>query len=215
MSPVGTNANCQLHRAMSASEGKAENICSDRVFLSLTQKRRLITAPPVRAGDDHHFPRNAICLADDCSPPVWPPPPLIEAPRRHQGRAVWIDPVVFRAITISRNNIIIPRSWPYHGHPDKNPPWFMNDLCLPRPGFSTRRPEVTQHQGRSESARDGHYLHASASLPESAKGLKARQANSLSTGLNDRFWHKREVPRAPVDVRVRGPTGLIADMAFR
>lgn len=122
---------------------------------------------------------------DCCSPPVWPPPPLIEAPRRHQGRAVWINPVVFRAITISWNNIIIPRSWPYHRHPDNNPPWFMNDLCLPRPGFSTRRPEVTQRQGRSESARDGHYFHASASLPESAKGLKARQANSLSTGVND------------------------------
>jgi hypothetical protein len=148
-------------------------------------------SPPRPTGDDQDSPGMGSVWRDGCSPPVWPPPPLIEAPRRHQGRAVWINPVVFRAITISWNNIIVPRSWPYYGHRDNNPPWFMNDLCLPRPGFSTRRPEVTQQQGRSESARDGHYLHASASLPESAKRLKARQANSS----NDRLWHFSDMPR--------------------
>jgi hypothetical protein len=162
-------------------------------------------SPPRPTGDDQDSPGMGSVWRDGCSPPVWPPPPLIEAPRRHQGRAVWINPVVFRAITISWNNIIIPRSWPYHGHRDNNPPWFMNDLCLPRPGFSTRRPEVTQQQGRSESAPDGHYLHASASLPESAKGLKARQANSS----NDRLWLKREVPTASRNVRVRRRSGRI------
>jgi hypothetical protein len=64
----------------------------------------------------------------------------------------------------------------------------MNDLFLPYPGLCARRPEITQHQNRSESACDGHYFHASASLPESAKGLKARQANSFSIGLNGGLW---------------------------
>jgi hypothetical protein len=144
---------------------------------------------------------------DGCSPPVWPPPSLIEAPRRHQGWPVWIDPVVFRAITISWNNIIIPGSWPYHGHLDNNPSWFMNDFCLPRPGFSTRRPEITHYQGRSESARDSHYLHVSASLPESAKGLKARQANSFSTGLNDGLWRETVMAAESPDVCCPGQGG--------
>ncbi|MGF6311085.1 hypothetical protein ABIB82_005191 [Bradyrhizobium sp. i1.8.4] len=135
------------------------------------------------------FPGTRSAWRDCCSPPVWPPPPLIEAPRRHQGWPVWIDPVVFRAIAISWNNIVIPWSRPYHGRRNNDPRSFMNDLCLPRPGFSTGRPEGTQYQGRSESACDGHHLHhASASSPESAKGLKARQANSLLAGLNLRVW---------------------------
>src|SRR6266478_2837190 len=51
---------------------------------------------------------------------------------RRYGRAVWIDSVVLRAITISWNNIIIPvRSCPYHGHPD-DLPWFTNDFGLLR-----------------------------------------------------------------------------------
>src|SRR5262249_21055295 len=130
-----------------------------------------------------------------CRSPVGPAP--IDAHHRHYGRAVWIDPVVLRAITISWNNIVIPRSWPYDGHRDDKPlPWFTNDLGLRRLGCSTRRPQVTQHQGCSESERYGHFPHDSASLPESAKGLKARQANSLSTCLNDPlparsgFWRK-------------------------
>ena len=63
---------------------------------------------------------------------------------RRYGRAVWIDPVVLRAITISWNNIIIPvRSCPYHGHPDDNPlPWFTNDFGLPRMRCGTERPQV-------------------------------------------------------------------------
>jgi hypothetical protein len=85
---------------------------------------------------------------------------------RHYWRAVWIDPVVLRAITISWNNIGIPvRSLPYYGLPDDKQPrrWFTNDFGLPRMGCGTKRPQVTQHQGRSESDR-GHYPHTSASL---------------------------------------------------
>src|SRR5260370_30455313 len=89
------------------------------------------------------------------------------AHHRYYGRAVWIDPVVLRSITISWNNIIIPGSWPYHGHPDDKPhPWFTNDFGLPRMGCGIKRPQVTQHQGRSASER-GHYPHASASLRQS------------------------------------------------
>ena len=83
---------------------------------------------------------------------------------RRYGRAVWIDPVVLRAITIPWNNIIIPvRSCPYHGHPD-DLPWFTNDFGLLRMRCGTERPQVTKHQGRSESY--GHYPHASTSLPQ-------------------------------------------------
>ena len=83
---------------------------------------------------------------------------------RRYGRAVWIDPVGLRAITISWNNIIIPvRSCLYHGHPD-DLPWLTNDFGLLRMRCGTERPQVTQHQGRSDSY--GHYLHASASLPQ-------------------------------------------------
>jgi hypothetical protein len=38
-SAIGTFETCRLRRAMSEFEGKAENICSDRVLLSLTQVR--------------------------------------------------------------------------------------------------------------------------------------------------------------------------------
>jgi hypothetical protein len=87
---------------------------------------------------------------------------------RHYGRAVWIDPVVLRAITISWNNIIIPRGWTYYGHRDDKPLpwWFTNDSGRPRLGCATKRPQVTQQQGRSESERCGHSPHASASLPQ-------------------------------------------------
>jgi hypothetical protein len=86
---------------------------------------------------------------------------------RRYGRAVWIDPVVLRAITISWNNIIIPvRSCPYHGHPDDKPrPRFItNDFGLLRMRCGTKRRQVTQDQGRSESY--SHYPHASTSLPQ-------------------------------------------------
>ena len=36
-SVIGTNAKCRLHRAMSEFEGKAEDIYSHRVLLTLTQ----------------------------------------------------------------------------------------------------------------------------------------------------------------------------------
>src|SRR5258707_6989625 len=89
---------------------------------------------------------------------------------RHYGPAAWIDPVVLRAITISWNNIVIPvRSCPYPGHPDDNPlPWFANDFGLLRMRCDTKRPQVTQHPGRSESERYGHYPHALASLAHTA-----------------------------------------------
>ena len=84
------------------------------------------------------------------------------AHHRHYGRAVWIDPVVLRAISVSRNNIGIPvRSW--HRDDKPHPWWFTNGFGLPRMGWGTKRAEVTQHQGRSESER-GHYPHTSASL---------------------------------------------------
>jgi len=90
------------------------------------------------------------------------------AHHRHYGRAVWIDPVVLRAITISWNNIGIPVR-PSHGHPDDKPhPWFTNNVGIPRMGCDTQRPQVTQHQRRSESERYGHYPHALASLPHTA-----------------------------------------------
>ncbi len=37
MSAFGTFETCRMRRAMSEFEGKAENICSHRVLLSLTQ----------------------------------------------------------------------------------------------------------------------------------------------------------------------------------
>ena len=40
MSGSGTFETCRLRRAMSEFEGKAENICSYRVLLSLTQSGR-------------------------------------------------------------------------------------------------------------------------------------------------------------------------------
>src|SRR4051812_49396824 len=87
---------------------------------------------------------------------------------RHYGPAAWIDPVVLRAITISRNNIVIPvRRCPYRGHPDDNPfAWFTNDFGLLRMRCGTKRAQATQDQGRSESY--DHYLHAFASLPPRA-----------------------------------------------
>jgi len=110
------------------------------------------------------------------------------AHHRHYGRAVWIDPVVLRAITISWNNIGIPvRSWPYYGHPDDKQPhrWFTNDFGLPRMGCGTKRPQVTQHQGRSESKR-GHYPHTSASLPQSQNQRAPGHDRSSCAGLNFR-----------------------------
>src|SRR5260370_14467482 len=113
---------------------------------------------------------------------------------RHYGPAAWIDPVVLRAITISWNNIIIPGSWPYHhGHPDDKPhPWFTNDFGLPRMGCGIKRPQVTQHQGRSESERYGHYPHASASLPQTLCEVRYRdairegvQATGFALGIAD------------------------------
>jgi hypothetical protein len=115
---------------------------------------------------DHHISQECNLHRRGCCSPVCPPP--IDAHHRHRGRAVWIDPVILRAITISWNNIIIPRSWCHHGQPaDEKPlPWFANDFSLPRLGCCSKGPQVTQHQGRSKSERYGHYLHASASLPQ-------------------------------------------------
>lgn len=156
-----------------------------KTMMGFAKARPILRAIQLRIG---RWPITTSPECDRCSPPVRPPPALIEDPRRHQRRGVWIDPVVFRAITIPWNNIIIPRSWPEYGRRDNKPRlWFTNDLGLPRPGFSTRRSKGTQPQGHSESTRDGHYLHASASFTQSAKGRKATQANLLPTCSNDRY----------------------------
>jgi hypothetical protein len=86
---------------------------------------------------------------------------------RHYGAAAWIDPVVLSAIAISWNNIVVPvRRCRYHGHPDDRPlPWFTNDFGALRMRCDTKRPQITQYQGRSESECYGHYPHALVSLP--------------------------------------------------
>jgi hypothetical protein len=113
---------------------------------------------------------------------LWPSPRryiylLISiAYHRRYGRAVSIDPVVLRAITISWNNIVIPvRSCPDHRHPDDRP-WFTNDFGLGRMRCGTEHPHVTQHQGRSESC--GHHPHASASLPHRPNSDIRRRSTS-------------------------------------
>ena len=79
---------------------------------------------------------------------------------RHYGSAAWIDPVVLGAITISRNNIVVPiGSWPYDGHPDEGPFGRLRLRC------GTQRVQVAQRQGRSQSY--NRYPHASTSLPHS------------------------------------------------
>jgi hypothetical protein len=87
---------------------------------------------------------------------------------RHYGPAAWIDPVVLGAITISWHNIVVPiGSWPYDGHPDDGSfPWFTNDSSRLRLRCGTKRAEVTQDQGRSQSC--DRYPHASTSLPHTA-----------------------------------------------
>ena len=87
---------------------------------------------------------------------------------RHDGPAAWIDPVVLRPIAVSWNNIGIPvGGWPHDGHPDKGPfPWFTNDLGGLRMHCGTKRTDVTQDQGRSQSY--DRYPHASTSLPHTA-----------------------------------------------
>src|SRR5215475_7175608 len=94
--------------------------------------------------------QSAIRVCISASLPEVPPPKrrllIPKAYHRHCGRAVWIDPVVLRTITISWNNIRIP-VWPYHRHPDDKPlPWLR--MC-----YATKRPQVTQR--RSESERYG------------------------------------------------------------
>src|SRR5437764_15247469 len=51
---------------------------------------------------------------------------------RHDGRTVWIDPVVLRAITISWNEIIIPVR--HYNRRDDKPQtlWLSNELCRHR-----------------------------------------------------------------------------------
>src|SRR5215813_1716151 len=86
---------------------------------------------------------------------------------RHYGPAAWIDPVVLRAITISRNNIVIPVGSCVHGHPDERPfRWFTNDFGLLRMRCRNKRAQVTQDQGRSQSY--DYDPHAWASLPRPA-----------------------------------------------
>ena len=81
----------------------------------------------------------------------------------HYGPAAWIDPVVLRPITISWNNIVVPVG-SYDRHPDDGP--FLNDLGRLRMRCGTKRAQVTQGQGRTQSY--DRYPHASTSLPHTA-----------------------------------------------
>src|SRR6202040_1885364 len=133
--------------------GGAEIFCSIGALPTLTLTRPISTMHTAKTQSVRQPQRNRFLLR-----PI--------AYYRHYGPAAWIDPVVLRSITISWNNIIIPGSWPYYWHRDDKPhPWFTNDFGLLRMGSGIKRPQVTQHQGRSESERYGHCPHASASLP--------------------------------------------------
>jgi hypothetical protein len=58
-------------------------------------------------------------------------------------------------------------------------------------GCGIKRPQVTQHQGRSESERYSHYPHASASLPQTLSEVRYRdaikgvQATGFALGIAD------------------------------
>ena len=186
---VGTFETCRLTLGMSANRGRPE-VSGVRSSDAIDPRRSSATTPASRAYILASYsvprqnrwslqqldrPRNRNVVSKllrrrKCSTGKTGQRFLLRpiAHHRYYGRAVWIDPVVLRAITISWNNIGIPvRSWPYYWHPDDKPhPWFTNDFGLPRMGCGTKRPHVTQHQGRSESER-GHYPHTSASLPQS------------------------------------------------
>src|ERR1700737_4306511 len=143
--------------------GGAEIFCSIGALPVLTLTRPISTMHTAKTQSVRQPQRNRFLLRP-------------KAYYRHYGPAAWIDPVVLRAITISWNNIIIPGSWPYHGPDDKPHPWFTNEFGLPRMGCGIKRPRVTQHQGRSESERYGHYPHASASLPQTLSEVRYRDA---------------------------------------
>src|ERR1700726_2791324 len=132
--------------------GGAEIFCSIGALPVLTLTRPISTMHTAKTQSVRQPQRNRFLLRP-------------KAYYRHYGPAAWIDPVVLRAITISWNNIRIPVR-PFHGHPNNKPlPWLTNDFGLPRISCGTKRPQVTQHQCRSESERYGHFPHASASLP--------------------------------------------------
>jgi hypothetical protein len=128
------------------------------------------------------------------SPPIRPPPTLIADPRRFQRRAVGIDAIVFRAITIAWNHIVIPRRWPDHRRRDDKPLLRLtNDVSFPRPGFSTRRPEIAQHHGSSERARDSHDFHALASLRTECKRTQSKASEIRSRLMADSWREARRV----------------------
>ena len=107
---------------------------------------------------------------------------------RHYRPAAWIDPVVLRAITIPWNNIVIPvGSWRYDGHPDDGPfPWFTNDSGRLRMRCGTKRAEITQQQGRSQSY--NRYPHASTSLPQSLDATRISRdvrVRAVVEGISD------------------------------
>src|ERR1700726_463180 len=135
--------------------GGAEIFCSIGALPVLTLTRPISTMHTAKTQSVRQPQRNRFLLRHN-------------AYYRHYGPAAWIDPVVLRGITISWNNIGIPVR-PSHGHPVNKPhPWFTNNVGIPRMGCDTQRPQVTQHQRRSESERYGHYPHALASLPHTA-----------------------------------------------
>jgi hypothetical protein len=76
----------------------------------------------------------------------------------HYRPAARIDAIILGTIAISWNDIRIP-VWFRSGRDDDNPREFRL-----RAGYSNEWFRATQ-QGRSDSERYGHYLHASTSLP--------------------------------------------------
>src|SRR4051812_10203122 len=75
---------------------------------------------------------------------------------RHDGAAAWIDPVVLGAITIARNEVVIPVGRRQHRHPDERPvPWLAHDPGLLRMGGATEYLEATQQHGGSKRERRG------------------------------------------------------------
>src|SRR5690349_2932487 len=81
-------------------------------WLAVNTTRLTQSGPPPQR--QHHGARG--CISASLPEPRRKRHLLIPiAYHRHYGRAVWIDPVVLRAITISWNNIRIPVR-PYHEH---------------------------------------------------------------------------------------------------
>jgi hypothetical protein len=88
MSPFGTFETCRFHQAISEFEGKAENICSHWVLLSLTFAALTMLAvdvgcldePVIEQTDKETFLRDrslggGLAVAQECSDGYYCPPP--------------------------------------------------------------------------------------------------------------------------------------------